>query len=156
MAFGADLPQVVGQEICEPTHLFGAGPLTCKYPQHRFVFLITWTYFRRRTRLIALLRCGACLLCRSPPAQQVEGVLNLAIVSLEQLQEGRNGRCCPVSPVGVRLPERDRNVLDVSWGYPWACESQDPADSLPCATVGPFIIVFNVKEILQKNYTGAC
>lgn len=31
MAFGADLPQVVGQEACEPMHLFGAEPLMCKY-----------------------------------------------------------------------------------------------------------------------------
>lgn len=31
MAFGADLPWVVGQEACEPTYLFEAEPLTCKY-----------------------------------------------------------------------------------------------------------------------------
>lgn len=60
------------------------------------------------------------------------------------------------SPVGVRLPERDVNALDVGWVYLWVCESQDPADSLPCTIVGPFIFVFNVKEILQKNYTEDC
>lgn len=32
MAFGADLPQVVGWAACEAMHLFGAGPLTHKGP----------------------------------------------------------------------------------------------------------------------------
>lgn len=52
--------------------------------------------------------------------------------------------------------EWDLTVLDAGGVCLWVCESQDPTDSPPCTIVGPFIFVFNIKEILQKNYTGGC